>query len=59
MAFVGGDTTLSLEELRTRLRAKLPGYAVPREIRVLPQLPLNANGKVDRNALLELLENSA
>ena len=59
VAFVGGDTTLSLEELRTRLRAKLPGYAVPREIRVLPQLPLNANGKVDRNALLKLLENSA
>jgi amino acid adenylation domain-containing protein len=58
VAFVG-DTTLSVEELRARLRTKLPGYAVPREIRMLPQLPLNANGKVDRNALLKLLEGSA
>jgi amino acid adenylation domain-containing protein len=58
VAFVG-NTTLSQEELRARLRTKLPGYAVPREIRVLPQLPLNANGKVDRNALLKLLEGSA
>lgn len=57
VAFVG-DTALSVEELRERLRTKLPGYAVPREIRVLPQLPLNPNGKVDRNALYKLLEDS-
>src|SRR5207244_3563609 len=51
VAFVG-DTVLSPAELRERVRATLPAYAVPREIRVLPKLPLNANGKVDRTALL-------
>ena len=55
VAFVG-DTVLSPAELRERVRATLPAYAVPREIRVLPKLPLNANGKVDRTALLRLLE---
>jgi acyl-coenzyme A synthetase/AMP-(fatty) acid ligase len=29
---------------------------VPRELRLLPELPLNANGKFDRGALLRILE---
>ncbi|MBN9546833.1 MAG: amino acid adenylation domain-containing protein [Alphaproteobacteria bacterium] len=32
-------------------RAHLPSYAVPRKIMAIEALPLNANGKVDRNAL--------
>ena len=53
------DARLDADQIRTRLKAKLPAYAVPREIRFLPQLPLNSNGKVDRKALLEVLGTQA
>lgn len=39
-------------ELRLHLAGHLPGFMLPRAIRVLPALPLNARGKVDREALL-------
>lgn len=32
-------------------RMHLPSYAVPKKIMIIDALPLNANGKVDRNAL--------
>jgi D-alanine--poly(phosphoribitol) ligase subunit 1 len=46
------DGRALLEELR-RL---LPDYMVPSRLQVLPQLPTNPNGKVDRRRLLESLE---
>jgi len=55
VAFLGA-THVDTEEVKNRLRARLPGYAVPREIHLLPELPLNPNGKVDRKALLKILE---
>jgi acyl-coenzyme A synthetase/AMP-(fatty) acid ligase/acyl carrier protein len=47
----GVDTAAMLRRVATRL----PRYMVPREVRVVPSFPLNANGKVDRNALRALL----
>ena len=35
-------------------RTHLPSYAVPRKIMAIDALPLNANGKVDRNALRKM-----
>ena len=36
-------------------REKLPYYMVPNIVRVLPVMPLNANGKIDRNGLKKSL----
>jgi amino acid adenylation domain-containing protein len=58
VAFLAG-ANLNAHAIREKLRRQLPVYAVPREIRVLPELPLNANGKIDRNALARSLETSA
>jgi acyl-coenzyme A synthetase/AMP-(fatty) acid ligase len=54
VAFVTG-TEIDLTGLRARVGQKLQRYAVPQTIRILPSLPQNANGKVDRQALLSLL----
>jgi len=39
------------EMLRGALQATLPNYMVPSHFVLLDRLPLNANGKIDRNAL--------
>ncbi|MBN0977507.1 non-ribosomal peptide synthetase [Pseudomonas hygromyciniae] len=40
-----------LDRIKQRLRAELPEYMVPLHWLWLERLPLNANGKLDRNAL--------
>ncbi|MFJ6140308.1 amino acid adenylation domain-containing protein [Kitasatospora sp. NPDC092286] len=37
--------------LRHELRGRLPGYLIPWAILVRPELPVNRNGKIDRQAL--------
>jgi amino acid adenylation domain-containing protein/thioester reductase-like protein len=53
VAFVvpADDMRSDLSGLRGRLAASLPRYMVPAEIDELAELPLTANGKVDRAAL--------
>ncbi len=46
---------LGERDLRHALSQSLPGYTVPAQIRVLDQMPLNANGKIDRSALSDIL----
>lgn len=47
-----GQTSFMLgRALKAELARSLPAYMVPRQIRVLDEMPLNANGKADRKAL--------
>jgi len=45
--------------IQETLKRDLPNVMVPRDIRLLDALPINPNGKVDRRALLELLQRSS
>jgi amino acid adenylation domain-containing protein len=45
------DGQLDIASLKASLAVALPDYMLPSVITVLDTLPLNANGKVDRNAL--------
>ncbi|MPZ25906.1 MAG: amino acid adenylation domain-containing protein [Micromonosporaceae bacterium] len=44
---------LRAEQLLDHLRASLPEYAVPADLQLVPAIPLTANGKLDRPALLD------
>ncbi len=48
-----GEGAVDVREVREALREQLPDYMIPSSFVVLPALPLNANGKVDRGALPE------
>ncbi|WP_084530632.1 non-ribosomal peptide synthetase [Nocardia miyunensis] len=45
------DSDLDVTELTRALHRTLPGYMVPAHLIVLDEMPLSANGKVDRRAL--------
>ena len=56
----GVEVFLQADETDTRalvegLKTTLPSYMVPRKIHVLPKLPINSNGKLNRTALVALL----
>jgi amino acid adenylation domain-containing protein len=54
VAFIG-PTAVAPRAVKTSLKAALPPYMVPAQIRVVAAFPLNPNGKVDREALLATL----
>ena len=51
--------TVHERELATALRERLPRYMVPNRMVRLEQMPLTANGKIDRVTLKRLSENDA
>ncbi|WP_342379690.1 amino acid adenylation domain-containing protein [Myxococcus stipitatus] len=55
-AYVQAPATVKAEALREQLAAQLPSYMVPASFVVLERLPINANGKVDRQALRDVQE---
>lgn len=53
---VPADSSFELEDLRRQLSEQFPAYMVPDQIFDLEAIPLNPNGKVDQNVLLEQAE---
>ena len=58
VAFVTG-VTVPGEELVRVVSRTLPTYMVPSRVIVLDEMPLNANGKIDRRALAAQLDDAA
>jgi acyl-coenzyme A synthetase/AMP-(fatty) acid ligase len=56
VAFVCMEPTLSGTQIRDLVGGLLPKYMVPDEVRILSEMPMNANRKVDRGALGALLD---
>lgn len=55
VAFVVTKIPVNGRELRKQLKERLPVYMVPKKIQVIDQMPMSANGKVDRKKLEERL----
>ena len=53
-AFVSAEPKLSEAALRAALKLTLPEYMIPKIIELLPQLPTNEHGKIDRRLLEQL-----
>ncbi|AZP72386.1 hypothetical protein EJJ20_25990 [Pseudomonas poae] len=51
VGYLVGDGALVLDEVRAALRSHLPEFMVPAHLVVLAQMPLSANGKLDRKLL--------
>jgi amino acid adenylation domain-containing protein len=49
-----GSAAVDVKQLESFLQSKLPAYMVPTAWRIMEGLPLTANGKIDRRALLEV-----
>lgn len=47
-----------IQELKNTLRIHLPDYMIPSEYIVVTKLPLNLNGKIDRNRLKKMISNT-
>src|SRR5262249_27015469 len=51
LGYVVGENVATPAELKAHIRERLPEYMVPDAILVLDQMPLTANGKIDRKRL--------
>ncbi len=50
------DCDMTVTEMRKYFRQKLPGYMLPQLFVELDHMPLTANGKIDRNALPDAMQ---
>jgi amino acid adenylation domain-containing protein len=51
LAYVVGEAEVTALSLKGHLRERLPEYMVPESITMLEEMPLTANGKIDRGRL--------
>ncbi len=49
--------SVTLKNIRSYLAERLADYKIPEQLRIVSEIPRNALGKVDRNALSSLLSN--
>lgn len=56
VAFVSARVAVDEATLRGELRERLPAYMIPAQIDILPELPKNANGKLDRKQLQQRVQ---
>jgi amino acid adenylation domain-containing protein len=56
VAFVSGVDALDHDQVSAYCSKVLPGYMVPRKIYLCDEMPLNANGKIDRSRLVSMLK---
>ncbi len=49
------NSNIEPQEIKSLLKDKLVDYMIPGRIKIYEKLPLNANGKIDRQALKEVL----
>ncbi len=54
VGYYTSETSLEAEELRGQLQEQLPEYMIPSQLLRLPNIPMTANGKLDRKALPEV-----
>lgn len=45
-----------VKDLVTSLKSTLPRYMIPNQVYALEEMPLTANGKIDRNKLKEIYQ---
>ena len=55
-AFVSTDERVDTQHILGHCRRALPEYATPRDVFPVEQIPVNANGKIDRSTLEQHLE---
>ena len=53
---IKNDSTITIEEIKKEMRSKLPSYMIPKKVFFVKYLPLNSNGKLDRNECLKLAQ---
>ena len=58
VSFIESESERDLTFLRHSLRARLPSYAIPKDIRFVTRLPRNANDKIDVADLIRQAEES-
>ena len=56
IAFISGDYHLTPIIVLNMLRKRVPSFMIPSHIRIIQEVPRNNNGKVDFDALLQLLD---
>lgn len=54
--YMGNSACLTAERMKEQLRKELPPYMIPEQLELLYQLPLTANGKVDRKGIAKRFE---
>ncbi len=58
IAFVAKSEDHRPAEIIKKCAEKLPTYMIPKEVRLLDEMPLNPSGKIDRKKLTEILQNN-